>query len=601
MPVKKTENKRTKISQSETKRRSAAKAKSAKAKTAAAGRRISKNSEEVNAAFVNAVLVANLVRQLSDSCREDENGVKFVTLTQLSTAASENIPVEYMEELQSRVMNELTLKGIEFREEEAEEESEDAFPEDSADADSVKTYLRQMGKTKLLTQNEERETGKAIREAESRIKEILYSFGNLPARAQELCNSLLDVSERFDQVVSDDARKCGRDAYVKKMRSVRREIRMLDLSMRQNYMRMLCAGNAGRKKEAKELEEQLSRDREKMASLIDSLSFNPGMVIKFADDIQAIAASLAEAGKNIAELEKANGETKTKSEREYNAFRIAQEKQKIQIREIECRMPAELILAKAAELSRWAELSRRKKEKMVLANLRLVVFIARKYLNRGMDFQDLIQEGNTGLMKAVDRFDHELNFKFSTYAAWWINQAIIRAIDEQSRTIRIPVHMIETLGKIKRFAKEWEQKYGMEPFPEEIADGTGIPLKKVRVCLDACQPTISLQAPVGEDGDNTYGDLIESRDETPLQAADAQSLKEEIGKALKELDDRERKILAMRLGLLDQYEPPKTLEDVAEVFGITKERVRQLENRAIKKLKKSKNFAALLAHHEDRE
>ena len=567
----------------------------------AAEKRTAKNNDEMNVAFVNAVLVANFVKQLSDICLEDEKGVKYVTLTQLATAASENIPAEYMEELQSRVMNELTLKGIEFREEEAAEESEDSFYEDSADADSVKTYLRQMGRTKLLTQEEEREAGKAIREAESRIKEILYSFGNLPARAQELCNSLLDVSERFDQVVSDDARKCGREAYVRKMRPVRREIRLLDLSMRQNYMRMLCAGNAGRKKAAKALEEQLSRDQEKMAALIESLRFNTGMLKKFADDIQAIAVSLAETNKLIAELEKVNGETRSKSEREYNAFRIAKEKQKVQIREIECRMPAELILAKAAELSSWAEIARRKKDKMVLSNLRLVVFIARKYLNRGMDFLDLVQEGNTGLMKAVDRFDHELNFKFSTYAAWWINQAIIRAIDEQSRTIRIPVHMIETLGKIKRFAKEWEQKYGTEPWPEEIADGTGIPLKKVQICLDACRPTISLETPVGEDGDATFGDLIESRDETPLQAADAKALKEEIGKALKELDDRERKILAMRIGLLDQYEPPKTLEDVAEIFGITKERVRQLENRAIKKLKKSKNFAALLAHYEDRE
>ncbi|HTG45374.1 MAG TPA: RNA polymerase sigma factor RpoD, partial [Verrucomicrobiae bacterium] len=452
-----------------------------------------------------------------------------------------------------------------------EEEAEEVV--ESLD-DPVRMYLKEMGQVKLLSREQEVEISKRIEEAEIEIKNIIYGFGFTAKEHIALSDKLLcdPPKERFDRVVQD-TKIPTREAHIRTLWRLIKKCREIDAAADGSFTQSSHSAGGKRKKALAELEIH-SR---KLRMLFPRFCFKQ----KIVEEMSQVADNIAEKVQHSLLLI-SQWEAKPKSDPRESS--LGAERSKLKSLELLLRMPVEHFLASYRRLQDCRTRASDTKGEMVQANLRLVISIAKKYTNRGLSFLDLIQEGNMGLMKAVEKFEYRRGYKFSTYATWWIRQSITRSIADQARTIRIPVHMIETLNKVLRLQQQLVQEFGREPSPQEIADEMQVPAERVRSILKMAQQPVSLQAEIGDGDETSLGDFIEDKSaEDPSNKTAFGLLKAKLGDVLTSLSERERQVLELRFGLSDGY--PRTLEEVGKQFKVTRERIRQIEAKALRKIR----------------
>jgi RNA polymerase primary sigma factor len=455
--------------------------------------------------------------------------------------------------------------GKKDTEEDLEEEERTETKVDILD-DPVRMYLKQMGQVPLLTREQEVEISKRIEEAEDMVLKYINRFGFIAQAHLDLARKLVEGRERFDRVILDKKIE-SRERYMKHLPRLCKQVEQLSASITRQFCEVSRNSSRKRPQKLRALQRMMT-SLQRLYPLFYLKQKVTEEFVHLADDAHHTSLYLQ------TELAK-NPRSKKRRLQLQNKIRDLEQGLWFSLSEY---------AEEYQTLKGWMRQAFKAKTEMVEANLRLVISIAKKYTNRGLSFLDLIQEGNMGLMKAVEKFEYRRGYKFSTYATWWIRQAITRSIADQARTIRIPVHMIETINKLMRVQKQLVQEYGREPTPDEVAEEVLLPVDRVRSVLKMAQQPISLQSPVGESEETNFGDFIEDRGaENPSDMTAIVLLKEKIKDVLETLTDRERQVLEQRFGLVDGYS--RTLEEVGRQFQVTRERIRQIEAKALRKMR----------------
>ncbi len=539
-----------------------------------------KNPEEKRA----STPIAEHKRKLNDKIRQlihlsKEQG--FLTTQDINKHLTETLsrPEEFenviniLENLDVAILdNEEEVDNFKHRSDENEERQTRALQTETLD-DPVRMYLRQMGQVPLLTRDEEVSISKRIENAEQKATKALFSVALTNRFQLDTAKKLAAREERFDKIVLDK-KVDSRENYFKELPKYIADADALEEKLEKEWEASKEASNESLKKR------HMAQFRNLESKLKDiytkGYKFKLKIFEEFLDQLAPTLREIEDLMYKLRAIEKIGNKAKIADADTINA-RLNQIRNKYRID------PIELVDLVKNVRSAMREAHRAKTE-MVRANLRLVISIAKKYTNRGLNFLDLIQEGNMGLMKAVEKFEYRRGYKFSTYATWWIRQAITRSIADQARTIRIPVHMIETLNKVMQTQKQLLQELGHEPTPDEVANEMQFPVERVQAIMKMAQQPISLQSPVGDSDDTNFGDFIEDKGaENPYDMTAYSLLREKLMDVLESLTPRERKVLSLRFGLQDGYS--RTLEEVGKQFNVTRERIRQIEAKALRKMR----------------